>query len=349
MSSSFADLGVSRPWSTRSPRAASRGRSRSSGSSSPTCSPAATCSPSRRPARARRSRSRVADGRRASSAGDARPAALVLAPTRELAAQIVDERRRSPRARGLEVAAVYGGVGFDKQIRAARRAHMLVATPGRLEDLIAAPRRLARRRRDPRPRRGRPDARHGLPPRRRPHRRRSARATARRCSSRPRSTARPAASPRLHRTTPSRHEHAPPPQRGADDRAPLRRASTHERQARGARATSCARDDAASRSSSCAPSAAPTGSSSASAARASTPSRCTATSPSASASSALAALRRGHGRHARRHRRRRPRHRRRRHRARHQLRPAGRPRGLRAPRRPHRPRGRDRRRHHVRG
>jgi ATP-dependent RNA helicase RhlE len=69
--------------------------------------------------------------------GDARPAALVLAPTRELAAQIVDDARPLARSRGLEVAAVYGGVGFEKQIRAARRAHLLVATPGRLEDLMA--------------------------------------------------------------------------------------------------------------------------------------------------------------------------------------------------------------------
>jgi superfamily II DNA/RNA helicase len=68
---------------------------------------------------------------------DGRPAALVLAPTRELAAQIVEDARPVARARGLEVAAVYGGVGFDKQIRAARRAHILVATPGRLEDLMA--------------------------------------------------------------------------------------------------------------------------------------------------------------------------------------------------------------------
>src|ERR671916_1356916 len=73
-------------------------------------------------------------------AGDERPggpAALVLAPTRELAAQIVEQSQPVARARGLEVAAVYGGVGFDKQIRAARRAHVLVATPGRLEDPMA--------------------------------------------------------------------------------------------------------------------------------------------------------------------------------------------------------------------
>ncbi|MEX0992754.1 MAG: DEAD/DEAH box helicase [Solirubrobacterales bacterium] len=65
-----------------------------------------------------------------------RPEALVLAPTRELAAQIVAEMKPLARARKLEVAAVYGGVGFEKQERAARRAHIIVATPGRLEDLL---------------------------------------------------------------------------------------------------------------------------------------------------------------------------------------------------------------------
>jgi len=64
-------------------------------------------------------------------------AALVLAPTRELAAQIVEQSQPIARVRGLEVAAVYGGVGFDKQIRACKRADILVATPGRLEDLMA--------------------------------------------------------------------------------------------------------------------------------------------------------------------------------------------------------------------
>jgi superfamily II DNA/RNA helicase len=65
-----------------------------------------------------------------------RPAALVLAPTRELASQIVDELAPLARARNLSVAAVYGGVGFQKQTRDAQRAHILVATPGRLEDLL---------------------------------------------------------------------------------------------------------------------------------------------------------------------------------------------------------------------
>jgi superfamily II DNA/RNA helicase len=66
-----------------------------------------------------------------------RPAALILVPTRELASQIVDELRDVCHARALSIAAVYGGAGIERQSRAARKAHILVATPGRLEDLIA--------------------------------------------------------------------------------------------------------------------------------------------------------------------------------------------------------------------
>ncbi len=64
-------------------------------------------------------------------------AALVLAPTRELASQIVDELDSICRARKVNIAAVYGGVGFGPQIAACRKADIIVATPGRLEDLIA--------------------------------------------------------------------------------------------------------------------------------------------------------------------------------------------------------------------
>ena len=64
-------------------------------------------------------------------------AALVLAPTRELASQIVDELTSICRAKNLKIAAVYGGVGFGPQISAVRRADIVVATPGRLEDLLA--------------------------------------------------------------------------------------------------------------------------------------------------------------------------------------------------------------------
>jgi ATP-dependent RNA helicase RhlE len=65
-----------------------------------------------------------------------RPAALVLAPTRELASQIVEESRSVAHARALKIAAVYGGIGIPKQARAAANAHIVVATPGRLEDLL---------------------------------------------------------------------------------------------------------------------------------------------------------------------------------------------------------------------
>jgi ATP-dependent RNA helicase RhlE len=69
-------------------------------------------------------------------ANDRRPAALVLAPTRELASQIVEDIRPLAHARALRIAAVYGGVGIVKQAREAARAHIVVATPGRLEDLL---------------------------------------------------------------------------------------------------------------------------------------------------------------------------------------------------------------------
>jgi superfamily II DNA/RNA helicase len=61
---------------------------------------------------------------------------LVLAPTRELANQIVDELTSIARARNLRIAAVYGGVGFGPQSAAAKRADIVVATPGRLEDIL---------------------------------------------------------------------------------------------------------------------------------------------------------------------------------------------------------------------
>ncbi|HWD73660.1 MAG TPA: DEAD/DEAH box helicase [Solirubrobacteraceae bacterium] len=66
-----------------------------------------------------------------------RPAALILAPTRELATQIAADIRGIAHARALSVTAVYGGVGLVKQAKEAARSHILVATPGRLEDLLA--------------------------------------------------------------------------------------------------------------------------------------------------------------------------------------------------------------------
>ncbi len=64
-----------------------------------------------------------------------RPVALVLAPTRELAEQITTELRGF--SGSVRVDAVYGGVGYGPQLSALKRGvDVLVACPGRLEDLI---------------------------------------------------------------------------------------------------------------------------------------------------------------------------------------------------------------------
>jgi len=61
---------------------------------------------------------------------------LVVTPTRELAGQIDDVARAASRFTGHRVAAVYGGVGYEPQVKKLRRGvELLVATPGRLLDL----------------------------------------------------------------------------------------------------------------------------------------------------------------------------------------------------------------------
>ncbi len=67
--------------------------------------------------------------------GERKPAALVLVPTRELATQVAGEFQALA-SNGLRVAAVYGGVPIHSQAKRARAAHVLVATPGRLNDLL---------------------------------------------------------------------------------------------------------------------------------------------------------------------------------------------------------------------
>ncbi|HEX2053640.1 MAG TPA: DEAD/DEAH box helicase [Actinomycetota bacterium] len=62
-------------------------------------------------------------------------AGLVLVPTRELASQVAIEFESIAKAKNLRVAAVYGGVSLPAQAKRAARAHIIVATPGRLEDL----------------------------------------------------------------------------------------------------------------------------------------------------------------------------------------------------------------------
>jgi superfamily II DNA/RNA helicase len=65
------------------------------------------------------------------------PTALVLAPTRELTAQICRELEPLAAARNLTVTSVYGGVGYEGQRRSLNRGvDILVACPGRLADLL---------------------------------------------------------------------------------------------------------------------------------------------------------------------------------------------------------------------
>jgi ATP-dependent RNA helicase RhlE len=66
---------------------------------------------------------------------DGKPSALVLVPTRELAQQVTGELHAVGKPKGLRVASVYGGVPIKSQAAKAREAHVVVATPGRLEDL----------------------------------------------------------------------------------------------------------------------------------------------------------------------------------------------------------------------
>lgn len=66
----------------------------------------------------------------------AQPSGLVLVPTRELAQQVRDEIDLLDASRALRTAAVFGGAGYGPQVRQVERASIVVATPGRLEDLL---------------------------------------------------------------------------------------------------------------------------------------------------------------------------------------------------------------------
>src|ERR1700743_2934752 len=64
------------------------------------------------------------------------PRALVLVPTRELAQQVADVLTPLGQTVGVSIATVYGGVPIPREIAQVRRADVVVATPGRLTDLI---------------------------------------------------------------------------------------------------------------------------------------------------------------------------------------------------------------------
>src|ERR1700733_5367222 len=64
------------------------------------------------------------------------PRALILVPTRELAQQVADVLTPLGQTIDVSIAAVYGGVPIGRQIQQVRSADVVVATPGRLSDLI---------------------------------------------------------------------------------------------------------------------------------------------------------------------------------------------------------------------
>lgn len=76
-------------------------------------------------------------GESGKKAAPKRPLALVITPTRELAAQIEAVTKEVCAVTGQSTIVVMGGAKFDKQIKALERGcDLLVATPGRLIDLM---------------------------------------------------------------------------------------------------------------------------------------------------------------------------------------------------------------------
>jgi len=68
---------------------------------------------------------------------DARPQALVLAPTRELSEQVSEEVRRLASGGGCRTAALVGGRPIRQQMTLLQRGvHIVVGTPGRVIDLL---------------------------------------------------------------------------------------------------------------------------------------------------------------------------------------------------------------------
>jgi len=64
------------------------------------------------------------------------PTGLVLVPTRELAMQVAEEFTAIAGPKRMKIATVYGGTSVGAQGKAARAADILVATPGRMIDLV---------------------------------------------------------------------------------------------------------------------------------------------------------------------------------------------------------------------
>ena len=68
--------------------------------------------------------------------GGKAPSSLVLVPTRELALQVAEEIGTLAGAKGVRVGVAYGGAPVPSQAKKLKGAQILVATPGRLHDLV---------------------------------------------------------------------------------------------------------------------------------------------------------------------------------------------------------------------
>ncbi len=161
----------------------------------PTRWPAVTSSAAAAPAPARPTRSCCPSSpgswRRPTAVGPGRPRALILAPTRELATQLDTALAPLAKVAGLTSQTIFGGVGQNPQVQGLRRGvDVIVACPGRLEDLMRSGSCLPRRHRDHHHRRGGPHGRPRVPARRPPHHGHARRVKASDCCSRRRSTAR---------------------------------------------------------------------------------------------------------------------------------------------------------------
>ncbi|XP_071951995.1 probable ATP-dependent RNA helicase DDX46 [Antedon mediterranea] len=70
---------------------------------------------------------------------DEGPISMILTPTRELAMQIYKECKKFTKSHGLKAVCVYGGTGISEQIAELKRgAEIIVCTPGRMIDMLAA-------------------------------------------------------------------------------------------------------------------------------------------------------------------------------------------------------------------
>ena len=83
-----------------------------------------------------RAKATIGAGGARQAARPAKPLALVLLPTRELAVQVYDVLTPLAKKLGLRAVAVYGGADIDRQVSKLRQgADIVIATPGRLIDL----------------------------------------------------------------------------------------------------------------------------------------------------------------------------------------------------------------------